>query len=98
MSNGGIVPGDVVCFRLADMHSPGLEEALNRLTQQAQLVGKVVFLSDAGESKAQFAIIEAEGVLIPIIVPVPQLEKITRYGPALAAGLALASRGVQRDQ
>jgi hypothetical protein len=98
VSNGGIAPGDEVCFHLADMHSPGVEEALNRLTHQAQLVGKVIFLSDAGERKGQFAIIEAEGVLIPIIVAVPQLAKIARFCPAQAAGLALASRGVQRGQ
>lgn len=90
--------GDFVCFRLADILSPGLEEALNRLTGHTKVVGRIVVLSDAGERKGKFAIIEAEGVLIPLIVPTSQLSKMMGLEPAQAAGLALANRSDQRDQ
>jgi len=84
--------GDAVSFRLADVFRPGCEEVLNRLTNDARLVGKVAFVSDAGERKGQFAIVEAEGVLIPLIVPVSQLRKVKRRQTAKAAGSRLARK------
>jgi hypothetical protein len=86
MGSESVSSGDRVCFTLAEVLSPGPQEALDRLTGQAQLVGKVVFICSAGERKEQFAIIEAEGVLTPLIVPIPQLSKIVGYHPAQAAG------------
>jgi|GEM_PF-1109237 len=61
--------GQKVQFRLGDIHLPDIQEVLARMTEDTELQGQITLLSDAGDQKAAFAVIEVRGVLMPIIVP-----------------------------
>lgn len=69
MQNNQLQPGLKVQFRLGDIHLPEVAEVLNRMTEDTELQGSITLLSDAGEERAAFAVVEVKGVLMPIIVP-----------------------------
>ena len=71
-------PGSQVRFKLADVVCPEPEQVIDKLTETLEVTGKVVFLSDSGEEKDQFAIVEVNGVMCPLIVPV---DEIGMFGP-----------------
>ncbi len=69
-------PGQLVQFKLSDVHLPSLEEVLNRMTADTELNGVVTLLSDSGERQPAYAVIEVKGILMPIIVPVGCLQSV----------------------
>jgi len=62
-------PGQRVQFKLADIHLPAIEEVLNRMTEDTELQGTITLVSEQGDQKAAYAVIEVKGILMPIIVP-----------------------------
>ena len=57
-------------FKLADIICPERENVLLQITADLEVQGEIVFLSDEGWEPNRFAIIEVEGLLSPLIVPV----------------------------
>lgn len=57
-------------FKLADVICPERERVLLQVTADLEVEGEIVFLSDEGRKPNRFAIIEVEGILSPLIVPV----------------------------
>jgi hypothetical protein len=39
------------------------------MSEDTELQGQITLLSDQGEAKAAFAVVEVQGVLVPLIVP-----------------------------
>ena len=70
-------PGLRVQFRLGDVYLPDIAEVLNRMTEDTELQGSVTLLSDAGEERAAFAVVEVKGVLMPIIVPAAAIRAVS---------------------
>jgi len=67
-------------FRLADVVCPERRQALMQITADLEVSGEIAFLSDQGEQPDGFAIIDVEGVLSPLIVPVGRLELVPQAG------------------
>ncbi len=63
----------MVKFQLEDVISPELIFVLKNITRQLEMTGKVLFLSDSGQKKKHFAVVEVDGVMAPVVVPVQQL-------------------------
>jgi len=61
-------------FKLADVISPERELVLLQITADIEVEGEILFLSDKGQQPNRFAIIEVEGVLSPMIVPVNKVQ------------------------
>jgi hypothetical protein len=61
-------------FRLADVICPDRQQMLNQITADLEVSGRITFLSDEGERKDCFAIIEVDGIGSPLIVPVERLQ------------------------
>lgn len=62
-----------VYFRLADVFEPNSEEIVNSITPDLIVRGKVMYLTDAGENKQAYAVIEVEGLGKTVIVPMAKL-------------------------
>jgi hypothetical protein len=67
--------GHLCRFKLADVICPDRQQVLGQITPAVQVSGRVVFLSDEGERKDCYAVIEVDGIGTPLIVPV---ERLTR--------------------
>ncbi len=63
-------------FRLTDVLCPDHQQVLRQLTADLEVTGEIVFLSDRGQDPDRFAIIEVQGVLSPLIVPVDRLRHL----------------------
>ena len=46
--------GQAISFRLADIYAPSLPELFKHITPGLELQGRIVLLSDGGESRAAF--------------------------------------------
>ena len=73
-----VEPGSQVRFKLADVLCPELEQVVEKLTEDLEVTGRVAFLSDSGNDKDSFAVVEVDGVMCPLIVPV---DEIGMFGP-----------------
>jgi hypothetical protein len=69
--------GTQVAFRLSDAYCPEPDRLLCETTADLEIIGEVVLLSDGGEVNGGYAVVQADGVLRPIIVPVGQLRTVT---------------------
>ena len=69
MAEHRLHPGQIVKFRLGDIHLPEVAEVLARVTDEVELHGSITLLSDHGEQRSAFAVIEVKGILMPLIVP-----------------------------
>ena len=65
--------GTLVRFKLANVVCPETEVIVEKITDQLEVRGRIVFLSDAGERDDHFAIVEVQGIMSPLIVPVEQV-------------------------
>jgi hypothetical protein len=74
VSESSLKSGAKVSFRLNEVVCPDLQQILTQLTSDLELTGRVVFFSDYGDKKNHFAIIDVDGVLSPMIVPVSRLQ------------------------
>jgi hypothetical protein len=66
--------GSLVWFRLASVVCPDRQEILEKVTGQLQITGRVILLSDAGEQRGYFAIVEVPGIATPLVVPAASIE------------------------
>jgi hypothetical protein len=69
--------GTTCRFRLADVICPEQRQAVQQVTPELEVEGEVVFFSDHGEHKNRFAIVEVQGILSPLIVPVECVQRFT---------------------
>jgi len=69
--------GTTVRFRLGSVVCPDQQEVLHSLSGHVQLSGNVVLVSDYGQKKDHFAIINVEGVSVPLIVRAAELSVVT---------------------
>ena len=90
MHNDELKPGLKVQFRLGDIHLPSVSEVLNRMTEDTELQGSITLLSDAGEQRAAFAVVEVNGVLMPIIVPASAIRVVDGRGVVEREALAVS--------
>ena len=74
-------------FRLSDAVCPDMHQILRQVTPEVELCGEVLFLSDSGEQKDRFAIMEVKGIALPLVVP---LERLVRESPSMSGVLPKA--------
>ena len=67
-------PGQLVKFKLGDIHLPDLAEVMARMTGETELHGLITLLSDHGDQRSAFVVVEVQGVMMPLIVPASSIE------------------------
>ena len=80
-------PGSSVCFCLTDVFCPDLDQIREKITDSLEVTGRVIFLSDAGERPDHFAVVEVDGIMSPLIVPVDQIKAFGPMSSNVASGL-----------
>jgi len=85
VNNQRLSPGQKVQFKLADIHLPDIAEVLSRMTDDVELTGQITLLSDHGEQRSAFAVVEVKGILMPLIVPASCLTALVAQAEASAA-------------
>ena len=68
--------GTVVRFRLGSVVCPDPQQVLSSLSGLVELTGNVVLVSDYGRKKDHFAILDVEGVSVPLIVRVDEVSVV----------------------
>lgn len=68
--------GTMVRFRLGCVVCPDQQQVLCSLSGLVELTGNVVLVSDYGRKKDYFAIIDVEGVSVPLIVRADELSVV----------------------
>ena len=68
--------GQSIRFRMADIYAPSLPDLFKQITPNMNLEGRIILLSDSGESQDAYALVEVQGVLLPLIVPASALELV----------------------
>ena len=66
--------GSSVRFKLSSVICPEQDQIKEKITGKLDLTGKVVQLSDAGDKQNYYAVIHVGGIMVPLIVPVDQIE------------------------
>jgi hypothetical protein len=65
--------GKVAAFTLGDVLCPDPGDVLDAVGTDLTVRGRIVYLSDRGSSRDQFAIVDVAGVHAPLVVPVSRL-------------------------
>jgi hypothetical protein len=66
---------------------PDLDRILEEVTPELEVTGEVMFLSDCGSRRGQFAIVSLGGTMSPLIVPVERVCRVVMdHDQAAAAG------------
>ncbi len=65
--------GTIASFKVGDVLSPDTMRVLEQTGPELSVKGKVVFLSDSGDLKNHFAIMDVGGIHTPLVVPVDRL-------------------------
>lgn len=74
MENVAIPSGTRVRFALSRVMCPELDEICKQIDSGLKVEGRVVFLSDYGDLQQHFAIVQVEGIHVPVVVPVEDLQ------------------------
>lgn len=74
MNGSELQSGTRVSFRLAEVVCPDIERVVREMTTSLEVTGSVVLLSDYGDQKDHFAIVNVEGISSPLIVPVDRIK------------------------
>ena len=74
MESVSIEPGENVRFALGKVICPGIDELCRQISSDLEIEGQIVFLSDYGNLRRHFAIVQVKGIHIPLIVPVESLQ------------------------
>lgn len=69
-----VTSGATVRFKLYSIVCPEVDEIFTKVTRNLELTGKVVSLSDGGEQKNHYAIVQVGGIMSPLIVPVNRVK------------------------
>ena len=67
-------PGASVRFCLADVMCPDQKDLRAHLTERLEINGRIVLLSDMGETRDVFAVVDVPGISAPLVVPVDRIE------------------------
>ncbi|UCG17605.1 MAG: hypothetical protein JSV19_06145 [Phycisphaerales bacterium] len=73
MHSQPVTNGQTVSFTLRDVICPDLVALFEHIGPELLVSGQVACLSDSGQEKDHFAIVDIEGIYTPLIVPVAQL-------------------------
>ncbi len=73
MQPNRLISGRSVTFKLKDAACPDWMDTARSIGPELQVTGEIVFFSDGGDRKNEFAIIEVAGIHTPLIVPVERL-------------------------
>ena len=71
--NSRIDTGTIATFTVGDVSSPDAFQVLRQAGPELEVRGTVVYLSDRGQEKNHFAIVDVGGIHAPLIVPVSRL-------------------------
>ena len=82
MESVSLQPGENVRFALGKVICPGVDELCKQIDSGLEIEGQVVFLSDYGNVRGHFAIVQVKGIGVPLIVPVKSLQLVKRTGLA----------------
>ena len=74
MYSAGLESGQMVRFQLSQVVCPEHDHLIKKITEGLELSGRIVYLSDGGDQKDFYAIVEVSGIATPLIIPVSQLE------------------------
>ncbi len=74
--------GARVRFRLASVVCPDTESVLEKITEGLALEGRVLYLSDSGDEKDHYAVVEVPGIMVPVIVPIAKLNVVDQQTQA----------------
>jgi len=66
--------GNVINFSLESVVCPDFKEVVEKITRCLEISGRIIFLSDAGEKRDHFAVVQVDGVMSPLIVPVDSIK------------------------
>ena len=80
MENVLLKPGENFRFAVGKVICPALDDLCKQIGSDLEIEGQVVFLSDYGKVRGHFAIIQAKGIYVPLIVPVESLQVIKQGG------------------
>ncbi len=78
--------GQKISFKLGDVHMPQVGELIARMTGEVELHGEITLLSDSGQQRAAFAVVQVPGVMVPLIVPTACLNLKTHVSTPVTAG------------
>ena len=65
--------GTVAAFAIGDVLCPDASEVLRHAGPELTVRGRILYFSDGGASRDHFAIVEVDGIHMPLIVPVAHL-------------------------
>ncbi len=65
--------GSVASFQLSDVECPDASQALRQIGPELKVTGQVIYLSDSGERREHFAVVDVHGIHTPLIVRVDRL-------------------------
>lgn len=66
--------GSLIHFDLESVVCPDFTQVVDKITKCLEISGRIIFLSDAGEKRDHFAVVQVEGVMSPLIVPVDSIK------------------------
>lgn len=69
---------EIVTLCLEDVTCPELDVVMSHMTSDARVVGTIRFLSAGRNSHTEFAIVEAPGVKVPLVVPLEKLRPLRK--------------------
>ena len=86
-----------VIVRLEDVICPELEVIMAHFTGEAEIVGKIKFLSEGAGGRQEFAIIEVPGIMTPLVVSRSKLTPVSVPRGATRSGRGSQARDVTRS-
>ncbi len=75
-----ILPGKRASFKVGDVVCPDQMQILRQTGPELAISGTVLYLSDSGDRKNHFAIVDVRGIHTPLIVPVNRLQSHVEQG------------------
>jgi hypothetical protein len=69
----GVNLGALVLFTLGDVVCPEMVPFFEHVGPRLMVQGQVVCLSDSGDKKDHFAIVDVDGIHVPLIVPTARI-------------------------
>jgi hypothetical protein len=70
-------------FRLSDVICPDKQQVVSQITPELEVSGEIVLFSDGDNEPQQYAIIEVEGIVAPLIVPIARLQATTEQNQSV---------------
>ena len=68
--------GSYVRLSLSNVVCPEAQQITEKITNNLEVTGKVLFLSDAGELRDYYAVVEVNGIMSPLVIPVKRVKML----------------------